>query len=683
MDTDDVLDRMAEVVKSSVPDLADHIELSVVTEPVHLDSLLHDLELAEAVCFDLETQGDESNLWWWHPSARVVTAAFTVLPHIRKPSNPSPAGSLESCHHVGVVVNHPDVKGVGHEGLRAIAEMIEQHEVQVVGHNVKYDVVWLEAVTGVDLSHLIAGDSLLTSRLLDETASGKLKERATEDLGVRSWSETVNLKRPDANPLGDLLGYNVLDTAITWALWIEHEQRMLNAVESSKDADEVDPDLLAHACAHNLEQILLLPAWRSLSRVQQRGMLLDVDKVRTALEKDEGEIERLRETLWQRAPEHLREQFNKASISWGPTAKWARALLADTLPVREWTEGGKARVPQPSWSADVLRELAEEGYEIAELFHELRAAEGRVTKFYRPWLARIDEQGRLHPSFTFVRTGRTSCSEPNLQQVHRDLKPCFTAPPGWWFVEVDYSQIELRVGAMLSGDERMIEAFNNGEDLHTLMASQVYSVSPEEVTTEQRQFAKVANFGFLYGMGANKMAIGAIKQGLDMDVEEAYRLRETFFATWPQVGEWHERCQQMAQTYHMSISPIGRVRRLPEINSGNPMEVSEAFRKAINSPVQSLASDITLAALTKIDHTLPADRVRVVGFVHDAILLEVRADAHIAETLREVGRVMADPELLTHLGFIATVPLVAEATFGSRWKGEDCEGAVITPAQAS
>jgi len=254
-----------------------------------------------------------------------------------------------------------------------------------------------------------------------------------------------------------------------------------------------------------------------------------------------------------------------------------------------------------------------------------------------------------------------SCSEPNLQQVPRDpkIRSLITAPPGWTFVEADYSQIELRVAAMLSGDPMMIDIFNREDgDIHTTTAIAVSG--KREVTKEERKKAKAINFGFLYGMGATKFREYARdKYGQDLTMEEAIRFRQRFFDLYSELPRWHMKQRDIVKMYGQVRTLTGRIRHLPGVFSPSEELRASAERQAINTPVQSFASDLTLASIIEIYQTIPRDRCRIVGTVHDAILFEVRNE-YIEEVTEQIKAIMEKPQIITEkFGIRLPVPLVS------------------------
>jgi DNA polymerase I-like protein with 3'-5' exonuclease and polymerase domains len=304
---------------------------------------------------------------------------------------------------------------------------------------------------------------------------------------------------------------------------------------------------------------------------------------------------------------------------------------------------------------------------------ELREHVG-LEKFLRSWTEKIDGDGFMHPNFLLhgTVTGRLSCKNPNLQQVPRDkrLRPLFTAPDGWTFVEADYSQVELRIAAMMSGDPTLLEIYRQAGDVHTATAMLITGLPKEQITEDMRKKAKAVNFGFLYGMGAKKFVIYALDNyGVTVSLQEATLFRERFFEKFYGLPPWHDRQKKLAKRDKRVRSRMGRLRRLPEIDSGDKFSRSEAERQAVNSPVQSLASDMCLFSFVRLGAEQDWDFIRPVGLVHDAIVLMVRTD-RLDEGCRIIKDTMEDVATMERVfGAHLTVPIEAEVKYGPWGKG--------------
>lgn len=324
----------------------------------------------------------------------------------------------------------------------------------------------------------------------------------------------------------------------------------------------------------------------------------------------------------------------------------------------------------PSVSSDVLANYF--GNPVVDDLLEYR----RLTKletFIKSW-EEIQVDDRIYPSFNITaRTGRTTCNNPNLQNIPQDknVRNLIEARPGWKILEVDLSQVELRVASIFSGDENMQHAYQSGSDLHSkttmLLFGDTSNLSKQE-QKRKRTYAKSANFGFLYGMSAKTFVQYAKNFGLNITEEDSEHLRENFFKAYPTLLTWHEDCIKYARANGYTWSPIGRKRFLPDINSSNFRARGQAERQSINSGVQGFASDMCTSALAdivfskEIDH----DRCIVLGSVHDAILFEIRDD-YVEEIAPKLKYTMEHPSILE--GLDIPIPIIADAEVAQAWGG--------------
>jgi DNA polymerase I-like protein with 3'-5' exonuclease and polymerase domains len=273
-------------------------------------------------------------------------------------------------------------------------------------------------------------------------------------------------------------------------------------------------------------------------------------------------------------------------------------------------------------------------------------------------------------------TGRLS-GEGGIQQVPRDpfIRSIIGSRPGWKFVSADYSQIELRIAAMVSEDKKLLAQYQRGEDVHMLRAMKMTGKPAKRVEKEERKKAKAVNFGYVYGMGENKFITYAF-ENYDVRVtpEEAHTDREGFFEDYPALRVWHERQRRLARRYRMVRSPLGRIRHLPDIGSSTESVRQEAERQAINSPVQATASDLMLMSLVELHRLLDPKHGFVVGTVHDSILFEIR-DEYVDEYAEIIKTTMEDVDRVRRMYECEiTVPIVADIEVGTHW-GEGKEWA--------
>ena len=247
--------------------------------------------------------------------------------------------------------------------------------------------------------------------------------------------------------------------------------------------------------------------------------------------------------------------------------------------------------------------------------------------------------GRIHASFRIGGTvsGRFSCNTPNIQNPPRDksFRALFCAPPEKTLLVADYSQIELRVAALISGDQIMLEAYEKGLDLHKKTAAEVSGTPFEEVTKEQRQAAKAINFGLLFGQGAKGLADYAqAKYGVEMTQREAEKARNAFFRTYKGFARWQKKTDRLSKLQQKAITPMGRVRDFRKSSKGY------SYTEALNLPIQGGAAEVMLAALARLKENMKGIDFKLVNVIHDEMVIEVKADdIYLAEVGLEVSMI--------------------------------------------
>jgi DNA polymerase-1 len=272
--------------------------------------------------------------------------------------------------------------------------------------------------------------------------------------------------------------------------------------------------------------------------------------------------------------------------------------------------------------------------------------------------------GRVHTNYAqaVAVTGRLSSNDPNLQNIPvrtaegRRIREAFIAPPGSKIVSADYSQIELRIMAHLSGDKSLLDAFSRGEDVHRHTAAEVFDTAADQVTSEQRRYAKVINFGLIYGMSAFGLA-----QNLGIERSAAQSYMDKYFTRYPGVAAYMQRTRQEARESGYVETVFGRRLWLPDITSSNMQRRQGAERQAINAPMQGTAADLIKVAMIAVQGWIESERLatKLVMQVHDELVLEVPGD-ELDRVKPEVERLMAGVAQLD-------VPLVVEAGVGNNW----------------
>ncbi len=411
------------------------------------------------------------------------------------------------------------------------------------------------------------------------------------------------------------------------------------------------PRLQAEPALEKVLREIEIPLIPVLARMEQTGVLIDGKTLR----QQSGELARRMQELEKQAHEAAGQPFNLES------PKQLQQILFEKLelPVIRKTPKG-----QPSTAEDVLKELAE-NYELPKLILENRS----ISKLKSTYTDKLPEQinphtGRVHTSYhqAVAATGRLSSSNPNLQNIPirtpqgRKIRTAFVAPPGSLILAADYSQIELRIMAHLSGDKGLLKAFHDGVDIHRATAAEVFGADYEKVTDDQRRAAKAINFGLMYGMSA----FGLGRQ-LDISRPEAQEYMDTYFSRYPGVRVFMEKTREQAREHGYVETLFGRRLYLPEINASNMMRRQGAERAAINAPMQGTAADIIKIAMIRVDDWLQTSKpgAKLVMQVHDELVLEVQENQ--LERVREA--------VIKHMSAAAKldVPLVVDAGSGADW----------------
>lgn len=583
---------------------------------------LSQLKKSELVAFDTETTSLD------YMMAEVVGVSFSV--------KPGEAAYVPVAHDYPGAPEQLDRAWVL-EQLRPLLE--DADNPRIVGHNLKYDRSVL-ANHDIELRG-IRHDTMLASYVINSTAS-----RHDLDTLCEKHLGHSNIHFEDVAGKGA-------------------KQLTFNQVELEKAAPYAaeDADMCLRLCelfvprleemerVYALYQTIEIPLVSVLSHMERNGVYVDAKR----LKKQSAELAARMAEVEALAHEAAGHPFNLGS------PKQLQTILFEELglPVVRKTPKG-----QPSTAEDVLQELAL-SYDLPKLILEHRSLSKLKSTYTDKLPTQINPKtGRVHTSYhqAVASTGRLSSSDPNLQNIPvrteegRRIRQAFVAPEGKKIVAVDYSQIELRIMAHLSGDAGLREAFAKGLDVHAATAAEVFGVSVDAVTPEQRRAAKAINFGLIYGMSA----FGLAKQ-LNVGRSEAQSYIDLYFSRYPGVQAYMEQTRQKAREQGYVETVFGRRLYLPDINSRNGQRRQYAERTAINAPMQGTAADIIKRAMISIYQWLQNEQppVLMVMQVHDELVFEV--DSGEAEVMAEkIGAMMEADHTLS-------VKLVAEAGIGDNW----------------
>ncbi len=582
---------------------------------------LNRLENAKLFAFDTETTSLD------YMQAEIVGVSFAVTP--------GEAAYVPLAHDYPGAPEQLDRDYV----LEKLRPLLESEKHAKLGQNLKYDMSVL-ANHGITLKG-IAHDTMLESYVLDSTASRHdMDSLAKKHLGV----ETIHFE--DLAGKGKKqLTFNQVSVDLAAPYAAEDADVTLRLHQSLWPKLQTLPDLV------QLYENIELPLLSVLSRIERTGVMIDADM----LLQQSAELSEQMARLEAQAHDMAGQSFNIGS------PKQIQAILYEKmeLPVLAKTPKG-----QPSTAESVLQELAAD-YELPQLILDHRSLSKLKSTYTDKLPLQIDpHSGRVHTSYhqAVASTGRLSSSDPNLQNIPirtaegRRIRQAFIAAPGYTLMAADYSQIELRIMAHLSGDENLLKAFHNDEDVHRFTASEVFDVSIDEVDSEQRRAAKAINFGLIYGMSAFGLA-----NQLGIDRSSAKEYVDRYFARYPAVKAYMDNTRLQAKEDGYVETVYKRRLYLPEINAKNAARRQYAERTAINAPMQGTAADIIKRAMIKIDEYVQTqgEDIRIVMQVHDELVFEV-ADAR----LDEVRQIVC--ELMSKAGDLR-VPLVVDAGSGDNW----------------
>lgn len=600
---------------------AGELQAETVATRAALDAWLARVQAADRVAIDTETTSKDPH------AARLVGISLAVTP-------------WQGCY---IPVGH-NYAGVPEqlpldEVLAVLKPWLESDAPQKVGQNIKYDMHVL-ANHGITLRGVV-DDTMLESYVLEAH-----RTHGMDALAGRHLNRTTITYEEVAGKGAKAIGFDqvALDVATPYAaedadVTLQLHRTLWPAIEAS--------ERLRHIY-RNIE----MPTLQVLYDMERHGVLLDRDRLRA---QSQQLAEQLQE-LEKQAHELAGQPFNL-----GSTKQLGEILFERLgLPVVKKTPAGK-----PSTDESVLEKLALD-YPLPKVLLQWRGLAKLKSTYTDKLPEMVDPKtGRVHTTYSqaVAITGRLASSDPNLQNIPvrtpegRRIREAFIAPPGHQMMSADYSQIELRIMAHISQDAGLLKAFADGEDVHRATASEVFGVPIAEVNSEQRRYAKVINFGLIYGMSAFGLAANL---GIERGAAQAYIDR--YFARYPDVAAYMERTRAQAREQGYVETVFGRRLWLPEIGSSNMGRRQMAERAAINAPMQGTAADLIKLAMIDVHAWLRRENLgaRLVMQVHDELVLEV-PDAEVERLKTDLPARMAGVAQLS-------VPLLAEVGVGENWE---------------
>ena len=525
----------------------------------------------------------------------------------------------------------------GTDGLRTdprlapLRDLLESESIVKIAHNAKFDAKWVRHHLGAEMGGIF--DTYLASQII--AAGDNDRRHSLADVAFFFLSTELDKSEQISDWSSELthsqLEYAARDAAIMVPLREKLYERLA--------AD----DLLSVA---QLEFECVMP----IAEMELNGFYLDESRWREQLAKVQIAQEKISDELQEMLSAGVAQAslFGRAEINLDSQTQVTDALLNLGVPVPDSTR---------AWQ---LQPLAAKYPVIAKLL-EYRGVAKSISSFGENILEFIEPQtGRIHADFRQIGapTGRFSCSNPNLQQIphEQEYRRCFRAPDGRKLVIADYSQIELRILADFSNDEKFINAFVSGEDFHTTTAAQVFNSRPEEVTADQRSFAKRLNFGVVYGIGASRFAM---MTGLSQsDAENTLR---RYFATYSGLDEWLRNAGRSVVLERYAKTASGRTMRF-RFDENDRQQIAGAQRNGKNMPIQGTSADILKRALRLLHNEIRGTSARLVNIVHDEIIVECdAADAALTAEKVETAMVAAGRE------YVRKVPVKVDVKIADEW----------------
>jgi len=540
---------------------------------------------------------------------------------------------------------------VSHVGLKENEQITEEKIIEIfkpiledssiikIGQNIKYDAhIFLNL--GIKM-HGMNEDTMLMSYVINSNESHGMNKLSQKYLGHECISyeslvgSGVKQLSFDQVEINDALDYAAEDADVTFQLY----HQLKNLLKKEKRLLEI-------------YEKIEIPSMKALIKIERNGVLIDANLLNQQSHKIGEELIDIEKKAFELAG----QPFNLAS------PKQLREILFEKLLIKPLK---KTPTGTPSTSEEVLQELAKD-YPLPKILLEYRTL-SKLKSTYTDKLPLMINQdsGRVHTSYNqaVAVTGRLASSDPNLQNIPikspegRKIREAFIAKSNFSILSADYSQIELRILAHLSKDSGLIQAFKNNKDIHTITASEIFNTQIKKITSEQRRYAKVINFGLIYGMGAFGLA-----KNLNISRNDAQNYIQEYFKKYPTVLQYMEESKQFAREHGYVETYFGRRLWLPEISSSNGLRKAGAERAAINAPMQGTAADLIKLAMIEVQQWIDSNsnlKGKIIMQVHDELVFEV-PNKEIDIFIKEVPRIM---ENITKLD----IPLTVEINAGKNW----------------
>lgn len=593
------------------------VDYSLVDNQAKLNKLFDELKEVKVFAFDCETD-----------SVDVINANLVGMSFCFKEEK---AYYVPTGHNKGKQLDKQKV-------LACLKPVLENPKIGKVGHNLKFDYQILQR-NGVNLSPIVF-DTMIAAFLINpQVRAQTLSDLAFSELGINMigieeliGAKGKNQQSFDLVDIDKACQYAAEDVDIAFRLYQKLSKDLSRIGRLTKLAEDMEWPLIP-----------------VLGDIELAGVKLNI----TFLQKFAGEInkklKKYEEKIWNLAG----EKFNISST------QQLKEILFDRLKIN--TQGLKKNKTGISTAAKELEKL-KGTHPIIDLIFEYRELMKLKTTYVDALPLLVNKRtGRIHTSYnqTIAQTGRLSSTNPNLQNIPtrttlgKEVRNAFIAEKDKVFVSADYSQIELRLAAALANDKPMIEAFKSGEDIHTLTAAELYSISEDKVTQQQRYSAKAINFGILYGMNPHGLSVAT-----GMDYDQAKKFIEKYFFWRKDLADYIEKIKKSAQKVGYTETIFGRRRPCPDINSNNFIIRSAAQRAAVNMPLQGTAADMMKLAMIKIAKKLPT-HAKMILQIHDELIVECPLKLR-----DQVGEILKSS--MENI-YKFSVPIEVHIKFGNSW----------------
>jgi DNA polymerase I len=479
------------------------------------------------------------------------------------------------------------------------------------------------------------GDQNAQSKKVSVGANGSENKLLISEAKIALWLINSSINNPQIEDILNYTGEADLDSA---------REKLLKEIEKNK-LEKVFNDI----------EKPLIPI---IDQMEKNGVKIDKDFLKNLSTEYHIELSRFEKEIWEMSG----TEFNINS------SQQLSQVLFEKMQLK-YKGMRKTSTGKLSTREDVLQKLKGE-HKIIDKILEYREFQKLLSTYIDNIPALVGNDGRLHAIFlqTGTTTGRMSSNNPNLQNIPtgtdrgRKIREAFVAEKGNVLVAFDYSQIELRIAAFLSGDQKLIDVFKNGEDIHTNVASRIFNVPKDKVTKEMRRRAKIINFGILYGMGVN-----ALKEGLGSTREEAQEFYNQYFAIYTGLGEYLDKTKKEASKNGYTTTLFGRRRYFDGFKSPLPYIRAQAERMAINAPIQGTQADLIKLSMTAISEFLKKekvlDKVKIILQIHDEVIYEMKEEM-VSKYADKIKKIMESVVTAEQVG---GVPIISECSVGKNW----------------